>query len=232
MNSFCTQHRLPGFGFDGKFFTCRFAELSPRFGEGKPLTDLCKTSPKSQLLHQTVLSYSKKISWLQKNQLKMAPPRVNSVFFLIWVWTGKVHEGNILPHGPFHGAPMEVREVFCMSWMQEGTENLLCSDGICIADWRGEFCPKGQISSFRAKLFLFYTSAENYHLGNTELRNLKVKNTSNCPAILQSNLQILFSKLFFKLFLFPHMFLRVAVVTQGIYIYFLANFQNYLGNLS
>lgn len=116
--------------------------------------------------------------------------------------------------------------------MQEGTGNLLCGDGICIADWRGEFCPKCQISSFRAKLFLFYTSAENDHLGNTELRSLKVEKPSNSPAILQSNLKILFSKIFFKIFLFPHMFLGPAGVTRGMYIYFLANFQNYLGNWS
>lgn len=105
----------------------------------------------------------------------MAPPSMNCVCpDLVLDMGGTSREYS--PCGPFHGAPMEVREVFCMSGMQEGTGNLLCGDGICIADWRGEFCPKCRISSFRAKLFLFYTSAENYHLSNRELRSLKVKN--------------------------------------------------------
>lgn len=115
--------------------------------------------------------------------------------------------------------------------MQEGTGNLLCSDGICIADWRGEFCPKCQISSFRAKLFLFYTSAENDHLGNIELKSLKVKKTSNCPAILPSNLKILFSKLFFKnIFVPTHVSKTSSGDTGHIYL-FCCQFSKRLGKL-
>lgn len=81
-------------------FTRRFAELSPQFGEGKPLTDLCKASPKSQLLHQIMLSYSKKILGSSQHELNVCPDFVldmggtSGEYSLLWLVPWSPHGGQ------------------------------------------------------------------------------------------------------------------------------------------